>query len=271
MAIAAVSLFGLDRHGVAIVGTISSGLPALHIPQIDWTEMSILAPGAAAIALLGYAESLGAAQAVGRKAGSEVHPNQELLGLGAANIGSALCGGFVAVGSLSKTIVAQQAGAKSQVYSLITAVFVVCTLLFLMPLFEKLPQTTLAAIVIASMLALVDFGYLRRLYAISSAEFCEATAALIGVLALGVLPGIGLGVGLTAIALTYRSSYPGSAVLGKLPGQDVYRDITRHPEAKTIPCLLIFRFDASPFFANAPQFERQLKEALRRRGRRHGP
>lgn len=263
LAIAIVSLLGLDRRGVAIVGQIPGGLPAISVPKIDWTEMSVLLPGAAAIALLGYAESLGAAQAVGRKAGGEVQPNQELLALGAANVGSALCGGFVAVGSLSKTIVAQQAGAKSQVYSLITAVLVVFTLLFLMPLFKNLPQTTLAAIVIASMLALIDFGYLRRLYTISQYEFFEATAALIGVLVMGVLPGIGLGVGLAAVALTYRSSYPGSAVLGKLPGQDVYRDITRHPDAQTIPSLLIFRFDASPFFANAPQLERKLKAALR--------
>ena len=155
------------------------------------------------------------------------------------------------------------AGAKTQLSSIVQGLRVLLTLAFLMPLFANLPQATLAAIVISAMLSLANFGYLRRLYVVSPSEFCGALAALVGVLVLGVLPGLALGVGLTAVMLTYRSSYPNTAVLGKLPGIEVYRDLARHPEAQIIPGILIFRFDASPFFANAPHLERHLKACLR--------
>jgi high affinity sulfate transporter 1 len=263
VAVLAVTLLNLHQYGVETVGRLDSGLPSLHVPKMSFADLSFLGTGALAIALLGYCESLGAAKAAGRQVGGDIDSNKELIALGGANVGSAICGGFVAVGSLSKTSVAIDAGAKTQLSSVVQAALVLLTLAFLMPLFTNLPQATLAAIVISAMLSLANFAYLRRLYFVSPGEFCAAATALVGVLVLGVLPGLGLGVGLTAIMLTYRSSYPNTAVLGKMPGVEVYRDVARHPEAQTIPGVLIFRFDASPFFANAAHLERHLKACLR--------
>ena len=263
IAVVAVTVLDLHKFGVETVGRLDAGLPSLHLPTMSTADIGFLGTGAIAIALLGYCESLGAAKAAGREAGGDVDSNKELLALGGANVGSALCGGFVAVGSLSKTSVAMDAGAKTQISSLVQAALVLLTLAFLMPLFANLPQATLAAIVISAMLSLANFAYLKRLYFISPSEFCAAATAIVGVLVLGVLPGLGLGVGLTAIMLTYRSSYPNTAILGKMPGIEVYRDLARHPEAQTVPGIVIFRFDASPFFANAAHFERHLKACLR--------
>ncbi len=201
-------------------------------------------------------------RAAGRASGDKINPNQELIALGAANIGSGINGGFAAVGSLSKTSVALEAGAKTQVASLIQAALVLLTLVFIMPAFANLPYATLAAIVIHSMLRLIDFAYLRHLYRISVSEFFVALTAFLGVMTLGVLPGIGLGMALAALMLTYRSSFPGAAVLGKLPNEEIYRDVTRRRDAQTIPGLLIVRLEASPFFANAPHFDRELRSLI---------
>ncbi len=154
------------------------------------------------------------------------------------------------------------AGGKTQLSSLINAGFVFLTLMFLMPLFENLPHATLGAIVIHAMLGLVDFGYLKRLRGISPQEFALAMTAFAGELIFGVLQGIGIGVILSIIALIYRASYPSTAVLGQIPGQEAYRDVKRHPEAKTSPGLLLFRFDSILFFANANHFADTLKSAV---------
>jgi SulP family sulfate permease len=151
------------------------------------------------------------------------------------------------------------AGAKTQMTSLLNAVLVLLTLIFLMPLFTKLPHATLAAIVIEAMLGLADFGYLQRLFAISRSEFAVAITALLGVMILGVLPGIGVGMGLAVLTLTFQSSFPAVTVLGKLPGEEIYRDVTRRHDAQTLPGLLMVRFESSLFFANASQFEERLK------------
>jgi len=262
IAILAVSLLGLKTHGVEVVGRLASGLPAIRAPTLDWQLCEALLPGALAIALIGYAESLASARVGRQKLGGEFNPNQELIGLGMANVGSAFCGGFVAVGSLSMSSIVTEAGAKTQAASLVEAAIVLLTMLFLLPLFANLPQATLAAIVIQAMLGLIDFSYLKRLRGISQGEFCVAVAATLGVLTLGVLPGIGMGVGLAVLTLTYRSSFPGISVLGKIPGEEVYRDVTRRRDAQTIPRLLIVRFDASPFFANARQIERKVRDLV---------
>jgi SulP family sulfate permease len=258
IAIVVSTVFDLQLRGVAIVGDSEAGLLSFGFPQLSLTDARALIPGALSIVLLGYAESLASAKAVTRMSGGQINPNQELISLGVANLGSAVSGGFVAVGSLSKTSVAMSAGAKTQITSLINAVLVVLTLIFLMPLFSNLPHATLAAVVIEAMLGLADFGYLKRLFGISRSEFLVAMTALLGVMVLGVLQGIGLGMGLAVLSLTFKSSFPAMSVLGKLPGEEIYRDITRRHDAQTLPGLLMVRFEASPFFANAPQFEAML-------------
>lgn len=263
LSILAVSLLGLESRGLDLVGAVQAGLPSLRFPVVPMAQLQSLIPGALAIVLLGYSESLGAAKAAAGKTGGEIDPNQELISHGPANLGSALSSGFVVVGSLSKTSVSMAAGARTQMTSLINGGLVVLTLLFLMPLFRNLPHATLAAIVIEAMLGLASFRTLRNLHRISPAEFVIAMVAFLGVLSLGVLQGISLGVVLSLLLLIQRVSHPGTAVLGQLPGEQMYRDIVRHPEANTVAGLLMFRFDSDLIFPNASYFRSQLKRAIR--------
>lgn len=260
--IAAVVLLGLEPLGVELVGDIQTGLPPLQLPAATPAQLQAMLPGALAIVLLGYSESLGAAQAAAAAGEEEIRPNQELISLGAANLGSALSSGFVAVGSLSKTSVAREAGVISQVSGLINALVVLLTLQLLMPVFRNLSHATLAAVVIEAMLGLADWAYLHRLRRISRAEQLLALAALLGVLAVGVLPGIALGVVLSLGLLTYRAARPHTAVLGRIPGEQMYRNISRHPEARTTPGLLIFRLDGDLIFPNAGYVRARLQAAI---------
>ena len=245
-----------------MVGELPSGLPPLALPHLDPAILWKLAPGALAIVLVGYAEALGGAKAAAMQGGGDIDPNQELIAHGPANILSGLFGGFLAVGSLSKTSVAMAAGARSQLANLVAAIFCFLTLVLLTPLFRNMPHPALAAIVIAAMLHLSKPGYLRGLFARSRWEFAVAVIVIAGELTLGVLQGIALGVVLALLMLIYRTSHPESAVLGQLPGTEAYRDVRRHPEALTFPGLLIWRAGGDLFFASIGQFGAELKDAL---------
>lgn len=262
VSIVLMSIFDLGAQGVDIVGKVETGLPALAMPRFTLDQLQLLIPGALAIVLLGYAESLGAAKAASTKSGGRVDPNQELVAHGPANIGSAFSGGFVVVGSLSKTSVSMGSGGKTQMASLIHAALLVLTLMFLLPLFTNLPHATLAAIVIHAMIGLFDFGYLKNLWRQSRWELGIAMVAYLGVMVIGVLAGIGLGVVLALLLLIYRASSPPSAVLGRLPGEHAFRDLNRRPSLETFPGLLIFRFDAGLFFANVNYFAEALQARL---------
>src|SRR5215472_4386741 len=228
-----VGLFGGEAAGVNVVGDLPSGLPRLTLPDLDPAKLRLLVPGALAIVLVGYAEALGGAKAAAMQSGGDIDPNQELVAHGPANILSGLFGGFLVVGSLSKTSVAMAAGARSQVANLVAAVFCFFTLVLLTPLFRNMPHPALAAIVIAAMLHLSKPGYLRDLLARAPWEFAIAAIVIAGELTLSVLHGIVLGVALALLMLTYRTSHPEAAVLGQLPGEEAYRDVRRHPEAIT--------------------------------------
>jgi MFS superfamily sulfate permease-like transporter len=230
------------------------------LPRLSPDLLLALAPGALSIVLVGYAEALGAAQAA--RTDEEIDPNQELRAHGAANVLSGLFGGFLAVGSLSKTSVAIGAGARTQVANLVAALLCFLTLIFLTPLFRGLPHPALAAIVIAAMLHLSKPSYLRRLAAEAPAEFGVAVMVIAGELVLGVLQGIALGVVISLLLLIYRTSHLNGAVLGKLPGEQAYRDVRLHPEARTFPGLLIFNPGGDLFFASAGRLERELGYAV---------
>ena len=262
VSIVLVSLFDLGAHGVDIVGKVEAGLPALAMPQFTLEQMQLLIPGALAIVLLGYAETLGAAKAAAAKSGGAIDPNQELVSHGPANIGSAFSGGFVVVGSLSKTSVSMGAGGKTQMASLIHALFIILTLMFLLPLFANLPHAALAAIVIEAMLGLLNFSYLKNLWKQSHLELSIAMVAYLGVMIIGVLPGMGLGVALSILLLIYRATAPSSTILGRESGSNNFHDISRHPDAETISGLLIFRFNSSLFFANSNHFDKALQVRL---------
>jgi high affinity sulfate transporter 1 len=258
----------LDPGGVDIVGAIDSGLPSVGLPDASASDYLDLAAGAVGIALVGFAEGLGAAKTYAARHHYEVDPNRELVGLGAANLGSGLASGMVVNGSLSKTAVNGAAGAESQASGIVVAVLTVVTLLFLTGLFETLPEATLAAVVIAAVIELVDVPALVRLYRIwtrrlgriygpaARPDFIAAVAALAGVLLFDTLPGLFIGIGVSLLLLLYRASRPNVAVLGRLP-QGHWVDLARG-EAEATPHVAVLRVEAGLFFANAEHVRRAI-------------
>jgi high affinity sulfate transporter 1 len=262
VALILVSLLGGEAAGVSVVGNLPSGLPHLTAPDLDPRILWELAPGALAIVLIGYAEALGGAKAAARPGDTGIDPNQELVAHGPANILTGLFGGFLAVGSLSKTSVAMAAGARTQVANLVAALLCFLTLVLLTPLFRGMPHPALAAIVIAAMLHISKPGYLREVFGRTRWEFGIAVIVVAGELTLGVLQGIALGVVLSLLLLIYRTSHPHGAVLGQVPGTEAYRNIERHPDAITFPGLLIWRPGGDLFFASIGHLGDGLKAAL---------
>ncbi len=264
LGILAVQLFDLDQHGVAIVGDIESGLPSFGLPDVAARAVPRPCALSRRLMLIAFAEGLGAAKTYAARNHYEIDTNRELLGLGAANIGSGLSSGMVVNGSLSKTAVNASAGANSQLSGLVVAALTIVTLLFLTSLFEELPEAVLAGVVIAALIELVDIRslvelyrlYTRRLgrvYGIAARpDFIAAMAALLGVLIFDTLPGLFIGIGVALLLLLYRASRPHVAVLGKVPGTtDQFVDLERHPDNETLPDVAIVRVEAGLFFANA--------------------
>jgi len=224
------------------------------------------------VLLIGFAEGLGAAKTYAARAGYQVLPNRELVGLGVANLGSGLCSGMVVNGSLSKTAVNGAAGARSQLSGLVVAVLTLLTLLFLTGLFEQLPEATLSAVVIAAVVELVDFPALRRLYRVwtdrlgsiygfaARADFAAAIAAMLGVLIFDTLPGLVIGIGVSMLLLLYRVSRPHVARLAKQDG--AWLDVDRHEGLRADPATLVVRVESALFFANGDHVRDRI-EALR--------
>ncbi len=260
--IAVVAIFNLDLQDVHIVGDIPAGVPPFGIPDIGIGDIGLLIPGALAVLLVGYAESISTARMYAAKNGYKVDSNQEFIALGASNLGAGLSGGFVVDGSLSKTAAAYELKPQTQLSNLLVGGFMLITIVALTPLFHDLPEATLGAVVIAAIIHVVDFGKLKRLYQLNKIELLFGLAALFGVLILGLLAGLLVAIGVSFVALVYRSSRPGSAVLGRESGENVYQDISRHPEDETFPGLLIFRFDAELFFANSSYFHDELTRLI---------
>ncbi|WP_435531000.1 SulP family inorganic anion transporter [Rhodococcus spelaei] len=262
LGIAAVSVFGLDDKGVEIVGHIDSGLPSVGLPGgVGFDDYVGLLGPAVGVLLIGFAEGLGAAKTYAVKAGYEVDANRELMGMGAANLGAGFMSGMVVNGSLSKTAVNGGAGAKTQVSGLVVAALTVVTLLFLTGLFENLPEATLAAVVIAAVVELVDVSSMKRLYGVwtqrlgsiygpaARADFAGAFAAMMGVLLFDTLPGLVIGIGVSMLLLLYRASRPHVAALAK--EGSLWVDAERHPDLSTRPDVVVVRVEAGLFFANA--------------------
>jgi sulfate permease, SulP family len=271
LGIAAVHMFDLDQHGVAIIGQIQSGLPSFGLPEVAAHSYLDLAPAAIGVMLVGFAEALGAAKTYAEKNHEEIDVNRELIGLGAANLGAGLSSGMVVEGSLSKTAVNDSAGARSQVSGLVVAGLTVLTLLFLTGLFEDLPEATLAAVVIAALIELVDVPSLVRLYRLHTAglgriygfaarpDFISALAALFGVLVFDTLPGLFIGIAVSITLLLYRASRPNIAVLGKMPGSDGdYEDVRRNPHSQPVPGVAVLRVESGLFFANADAIRKDV-------------
>lgn len=266
LAILVVSAFDLVGQGVLIVGEIPAVVPSLAWPDISLGQWLGLLPGAVAIVVVGFAESVAAARTYAREHGYEVDANQEMVGLGAANLTTGVVGAFVVDGSLSKTAAADQAGQRTQLASVALTAAVFVTILFLTGLFENLPEATLGAIVIHAVWHLIDFERVGRYWSLRRDDFWAGAAALIGVLVLGILAGLVIAVGTSFLLLLARASRPSWSVLGRTlhEGSDdvAFQDVSTHPEAESFPGLLIIRFDADLFFANANVFVDDVREAI---------
>jgi high affinity sulfate transporter 1 len=272
--IAAAYVFDLDGRGVDLVGTIQPGLPPIGLPDLDQDRYFALAGPAIGVALVAFAEGLGAAKTYASRNHYEIDPDQELVGLGASNLGAGLSAGMVVNGSLSKTAVNAGAGATSQVSGLVVAVMTVVTLLFLTGLFERLPEATLAAIVVAALVELVDIRSLRSFYGATTsslgriygpaarADFIAAMAALLGVLFFDTLPGLIIGIIVSIVLLVWRASRSHIATLGRVAGSpDQFGDVERSPTNTVVPGIAILRPESPLFFANADRVRAAIRSA----------
>ncbi len=251
-------LLGLDAAGVAVVGAVPAGLPSPSLPSLPLSEYGAIVPTALAIALVGYAESISVAKAFAHRGGYRLDPDKELVSLGLANIGGSLFGAYPVTGGFSRTAVNARAGARTGLASAITAVAVAITLLFLTPLFTLLPKAALAAIILVAVIGLVDLAEVRRIWHVRRKDAGLLAVAFLGTLLLGVEEGIGLGVVVSLATFVWRAARPHCALLGRIPGTRVWRDLAYHPEAETVPGVAVMRVDASLYFANAEHLRRKV-------------
>ncbi|AGC43988.1 sulfate permease [Myxococcus stipitatus DSM 14675] len=248
---AGVGLLGLQTHGVKVVGNIPSGLSGPAIPDVGLGDLLKLLPGACGIALVAFAEAIGPARVLATKHRYEVDANQELIGLGASNLGAGLFRGLSVGCSLSKSAANDAAGARTQMPSLLAAGLLALVALFFTPLFRTLPEATLAAIVVMATVGMMDVTEMRRLFKLRRTDFLLAAGAMLSVLVLEVLPGLLVSVGLSVAFLVWRASQPSLSELGRAPGTLDFADVRRTPTPVTLPGLLVLRPNEGIFFANA--------------------
>jgi high affinity sulfate transporter 1 len=260
--IAAVDIFDLTEEGLQVLGVLPQGLPTLAFPAVGLGDLAALFSGALGIALVAVADTTVLSQSLASQRNEEVDPDQELRALGAANLASGLFQGFAISSSSSRTPVAVAAGARSQLTPLIGAVAIALLLVFAPGLLRNLPLPMLAAIVITAAVGLIDVAAVRRLYRVRSSEFVLWLAAFLGVALLGVLVGIFVAILLSLADFVRRAWRPHDAVLGREDALKGYHDIDRHPSARLIPGLLLYRFDAPLFFANAGYFRRRVRHLV---------
>jgi SulP family sulfate permease len=256
----AVWLLGLHEAGVKIVGNVPAGLPSPQAPTLDWAAMKGLLPTALTIALVGFMESISVAKAFAQKNRYEVDANQELVGLGAANIAGSFFGAYPVTGGFSRTAVNAQAGARTGLATIVTAVIIALTLLFLTPLFHFLPKAVLAAIIMTAVFGLIDIKEIKHLWHVKRGDLALLGVTFVATLGLGIEEGILVGVGASLLWFVVRTTRPHFAVLGRLPGTDVFRNVKNFPDAETVPGVLAVRVDAQLYFGNVTF----LKETLAR-------
>jgi SulP family sulfate permease len=251
---------GLSQQGVLIVGDVPAGLPRPDFPVVGLDTLRALFPMAVAISLVGFMESIAVAKAFARRQGYEVDSNQELIGLGMANLGGSVFQAYPVTGGFSRTAVNAEAGARTGLASLITAAVVALTLVFLTPLFHHLPKAVLAAIIMTAVFGLVDVRAVRHLWRVKRSDLTLMLTTFLATLAAGIEQGILIGVGASLLWFVVRTTRPHFAVLGRLPGTRTYRNVKRHPEAERVPGVLVVRMDAQFYFGNMSF----LRETLRR-------
>ena len=259
------AVVGLASHGVNTVGALPQGVPR---PSLPWTSVSDVGPlvvAAVGITLVSLADTIATASSFAARRGETTDANQEMIGIGAANIAAGCFQGFAVSTSGSRTAVAEQAGARSQGASVVGAAAVAMLLLFLNGLLADLPQSVLAAVLIAAALTLMNLDVLRRYYRVRRSALVLSLAATAGVVVLGVLPGIVIAIGLAIILFFRRSWRANGAVLGRAPRPGGWQSVARHPDARELPGLVVYRWEAPLFFANTSQFRDHVRELVRDR------
>ena len=263
LATAVVAVFGLTAEGVAVVGQIPTGLPVPRLPGVHLPELRELLLPAFSVMIVAFSDDVLTARSFARR-GETVLANQELLALGVANAGASLLHGFPVSSSATRTAIARATGSTTQLYSLAAAGFVLAALLFLRPLLSRFPAAALGAIVIYAAIRLIDIAAFRRLLAFRRTELAIAVAACLGVLMFNILYGVLVAIGLSVADLLVRVARPHDAILGLVPGLAGMHDVDDYPDARTIPGLVVYRYDAPLFFANAEDFRNRALAAADR-------
>jgi high affinity sulfate transporter 1 len=261
-AIFITTIFNLAARGVDTVGVLPQGFPSPSFPRVDLADIPILVATAFGISLVAIGDTISTSAGFASRRGYEIDSDQEMMGIGAANLFAGLFSGFPVSTSGSRTAVAEQSGAKTQLTGIVAGLLVLAMLLIVPGLVQNLPQPALAAIVITASISLFDLQALQRLYTIRKSEFILAVVCALGVISVGVLEGIVIAVMVAILQFFERSWRPYMAVLGKPEAVDGYHDITQYPEATQIPGLLMIRWDAPLFFANANIFRKTIREML---------
>lgn len=258
----AVGVFDLDAHGVAVLGSLPQGLPAFAIPWITRDDIVPVMIGGFAVALVSFADTSVLSRVYASRTKTQVDPNQEMVGLGIANLAGGLFQGFPISSSSSRTPVAEAAGAKSQLAGVVGALAVAFLLMVAPNLLKDLPTSALAAVVIASAIGLIEVTDLLRIYRIQRWEFWLSIACTAGVAVFGAIEGIGLAIVIAVIEFLWDGWRPYSTVLGRADGVQGFHDISRYPDARRLPGLVLFRWDAPLFFANAELFHDRVLDAV---------
>jgi len=263
LAIAATTVFSLAGHGVSLVGVLPKGFPPLTIPHIRVSDLGPLFAGALGIAVVSLADTISTASAFAARTGQEINGNAEMIGIGAANLAAGFFQGFPVSTSGSRTAVAERSGAKTQLTGVTGAALIILMIVLVPGLFRNLPNPALAAVVITASLSLADIPGTVRLWRQRKAEFLLSIAAFLGVALLGVLPGIAIAIALSILNVFRRAWWPYDTVLGRVEGLEGYHDTHSYPGAQHLPGLVIYRFDAPLFFANAKTFRDEIRRLAR--------
>lgn len=261
VAIIAVSLLHLQQAGVKVVGSVPQGLPGLTLPTLNLELTVQLLPAALLISLVGFVESVSVGQTLAAKRRQRIQPDNELLGLGAANLSAAFSGGFPVTGGFARSVVNYDAGAQTPMAGVFTAIGIGVSVMLLTPLLHDLPQAVLAATIIVAVLSLVDLRSLRHTWRYSRQDGAAQAATLFGVLLIGVEAGILIGVGLSLLLFLWRTSQPHMAVVGQVPGSEHFRNVERFAVVES-PSVLSLRVDESLYFPNARYLEDRIGELI---------
>jgi len=252
----------LAARGVAVVGVLPRGFPMPSLPSAPLADLPVLFAAAVGISLVSMGDAISTSGGFAERVGNEVDGNRELVGIGSANLAAGFFSGFPVSTSGSRTAVAEQSGAKTQLTGLVAAALVILMLLFVPGLVQAMPQPVLAAVIIAASITLFDVEELRHLWAVRRSEFALAVVCALGVMLLGVLQGIVLAIVVSALFFFMRAWGPFSSVLGEVPGRAGYHSVERHPDAERVPGLIILRWSAPLFFANATLFRKRIRELV---------